>query len=398
MNSIRSFNFLSYRFSALAVCLFIALSMLDANDISYVKIASGFKKPLYVTGHIANPNILYVLEQRGIIWEFLFEQKNKRPFLDIRDRVHTPIFPGDERGLLGFAMSPNFSEDNNLYVNYVNRDGMTVISRFNNNIEEVLISFSQPYSNHNGGMLAFGPDGYLYISVGDGGGAGDPDENAQNLGNFFGSILRIDVNGSIGYEIPESNPFVGLDNAKEEIWAYGIRNAWRFSFDKQIGDMYMGDVGQNSWEEINFQSFLSSGGENYGWNHYEGDSLYIDKNQIKNVSMPIYVYPNNANIIKVLLGWKEEDVRGCSVTGGYVYRGSKIKSLKGSYLFADYCTGRIWSFKYENNKTSNFRELTKSINFEGGNKTIYISSFGEDRNGELYVVDYSGSVYKLISN
>ena len=393
----RFYSITSYKFIASAIYLFIAFNILNANDISYVKIASGFKKPLYVTGHVDKLEVLYVLEQRGMIWELVYGKKSKKPFLDIRDRVHTPVFPGDERGLLGFAISPNFSVDNFIYVNYIDNDGSTIISRFNNNIEEILISFHQPYSNHNGGMLTFGPDGYLYISVGDGGSSGDPHNNAQNLDNFFGSILRIDVSTDFGYKIPNTNPFINLKNIKKEIWAYGIRNAWRFSFDNETGDMYIGDVGQNSWEEINFQSSLSRGGENYGWNHYEGDSLYVDKEQIENVSMPIYVYPNNANIIKVLLGWKEEEVRGCSVTGGYVYRGNNINSLKGKYLFADYCTGRIWSFKYENNKTSNFKELTKSINIEDGDKTIYISSFGQDLLGELYIVDYSGSIYKIVS-
>ena len=141
-------------------------------------------------------------------------------------------------------------------------------------------------------MILFGPDGYLYISVGDGGDAGDPYNNSQNLKNFFGTILRKDVNTSKGYKIPDSNPFKGMNDIKEEIWSYGIRNAWRFSFDKITGDMYMGDVGQNSWEEINFQSYLSNGGKNYGWNHYEGDSLFSDKKQISDVVMPIYVYPN----------------------------------------------------------------------------------------------------------
>ena len=159
----------------------------------------------------------------------------------------------------------------------------------------------------------------------------------------------------------------------------------------------MGDVGQNSWEEINFQSYLSKGGENYGWNHYEGDSLYIDKKEISNVVMPIYVYPNNANIIKVLLGWKEDGARGCSVTGGYVYRGDLIPELKGRYLFGDYCTGRIWSFKYDNKNIVDFKDLTETINVNDGNKTIYISSFGQDLNGELYVINYSGTIYKLIN-
>ena len=379
------------------IYFFIIFNILNGDGLSYKKIASGFKKPLYLTSHITNPNILFILEQRGMVWELMNKEKTRKPFLDIRDRVHTPIFPGDERGLLGFAMSPNYHEDNSIYVNYVNNNGETIISRFKGNLEEILISFEQPYSNHNGGMLAFGPDGYLYISVGDGGSSGDPHNNGQNLENFFGSILRIDINTESGYRVPQTNPFIGLKNSKEEIWAYGIRNAWRFSFDKLTGDIYIGDVGQNSWEEINFQPASSKGGENYGWNHYEGDSIFNDSKELNNVTMPIYVYPNNANIVKVLLGWKEDDVHGCSVTGGYVYRGNKINSLKGHYLFADYCTGRIWSFKYKNQNISNFKELTKSINLQDEKKTIYISSFGEGLNGELYILDYNGTIYQLTS-
>ena len=380
------------------IYLAILLNILISQDLSYNKIASGFKKPLFLTSHVTESNTLFIVEQRGMIWSLVDGKKEKNPFLDIRDRVHTPIFPGDERGLLGFAMSPYYSKDNFIYVNYVNNDGETNISRFKKGSEEILISFQQPYSNHNGGMLEFGPDGYLYISVGDGGSSGDPHNNAQNLSNFFGSILRIDVNTESGYRIPDSNPFINSKNAKKEIWAYGIRNAWRFSFDKLTGDLYIGDVGQNSWEEINFQSASSSGGENYGWNHYEGNSVFNEGEEIDNVTMPIYVYPNNANIVKVLLGWKEEDVHGCSVTGGYVYRGNDISSLVGHYLFADYCTGRIWSFKYENELISNFQELTELINLKNGTRTIYISSFGQDLNGELYILDYNGVVYQLNNN
>ena len=379
------------------IILFFLISSLFALDLDYIELEANFKKPLYLTSHVNNSDILYVIEQRGIIWELNDGIKIETPFLDIRDKVHTPVFPGDERGLLGFAMSPNYETDNLIYVNYINNNDSTVISRFNKNKEEVLLSFQQPFSNHNGGMMSFGPDGYLYISVGDGGDAGDPYNNSQNLENFFGTILRIDVSTSKGYKIPNSNPFVGINDAKEEIWSYGIRNAWRFSFDKLTGDMYIGDVGQNSWEEINFQSYLSKGGENYGWNHYEGDSLYINKKEISNVVMPIYVYPNNANIIKVLLGWKEDGARGCSVTGGYVYRGDLIPELKGRYLFGDYCTGRIWSFKYDNKNIVDFKDLTEAININDGNKTIYISSFGQDLNGELYVINYSGTIYKLIN-
>ena len=379
------------------IILFSFIYILFALDLGYIELEASFKKPLYLSPHVNNSEILYVIEQRGMIWELNDGIKSKTPFLDIRNIVHTPVFPGDERGLLGFAMSPNFQNDNFIYVNYMNNNDSTVISRFNGNEEEKLLSFKQPFSNHNGGMILFGPDGYLYISVGDGGDAGDPYNNSQNLKNFFGTILRIDVNTSKGYKIPDSNPFKGVNDIKEEIWSYGIRNAWRFSFDKITGDMYIGDVGQNSWEEINFQSYLSNGGENYGWNHYEGDSIYSDKKQISGVVMPIYVYPNNANIIKVLLGFKEDGARGCSVTGGYVYRGDLIPDLKGRYLFGDYCTGKIWSFKYENENIFDFQDLTESININNGNKTIYISSFGQDLNGELYIIDYSGTIYKLIN-
>jgi len=377
------------------LCSLIFLGLVFSQKLSYSTFATGFKKPLYLTHHVSDKSTLFVIEQRGIIWSLKDGARDKKPFLDIRDRVHTPTIIYDERGLLGFVMSPNYDSDNHVYVNYINEDGETVISRFSGKNEEILISFKQPYSNHNGGMLAFGPDGYLYISVGDGGSAGDPHNNAQNLSNFFGSILRIDVDTDSGYRIPDSNPFAGLDNAKEEIWAYGIRNAWRFSFDRLTGDMYIGDVGQYSWEEINFQPSSSNGGENYGWNHYEGDSLYVQKEEIPNAIMPIYIYPNNANIVKVLLGWKEDDVRGCSVTGGYVYRGSEVELLSGHYIFADYCTGRIWSFKYQNEKRSNFKELTNLINLANGKKTIYISSFGEDLDGELYIIDYSGTIYQI---
>jgi len=367
------------------------------SSLGYSLVASGFKKPLFITGHPTDPNELYVVEQRGMIWNISNGIKNKTPFLDIRKRVHNPIFPGDERGFLGFAMSPDFDQDNMIYINYINNNNETIISRFDisNGLEEVLISFEQPYSNHNGGMMAFGPDKYLYIAVGDGGSSGDPLNNAQNLNNLFGSILRLDVNIEKGYQIPDSNPFINIPDALPEIWSYGLRNPWRFSFDKSTGDLYIGDVGQNSWEEINFQPSNSNGGENYGWNQFEGFDKFIDNPNINNAISPIHVYPNNANIYKVILGWDEDDVYGCSITGGYVYNGKKIKSLKGYYLFADYCTGRIWAFQFIDNQVQNLKELTKDINLGGGEGTIYISSFGEDADGELYIIDYSGDIYKL---
>ena len=373
------------------------ISFLFNQNITYSIVATDFKKPLYLTSHYSNPELLYVLEQRGMIWSIINTGNSKKIFLDIRDKVYKPVFPGDERGLLGLAISPNFDSDSLIYLNYINKDKQTVVSRFNttNSSEEILISFDQPYSNHNGGMLAFGPDGYLYIAVGDGGSAGDPDYNAQNRKNLFGSILRIDVDTDKGYSTPETNPFIDSQDMMPEIWSYGLRNPWRFSFDRKTGDLYIGDVGQHNWEEINFQSSASSGGENYGWNHYEGEDIYNESAPLSNHTEPIHFYPNNANIFKVLLGWDEEDAFGCSVTGGYVYRGNDIPDIQGYYLFADYCTGRIWMFQHENDTVSNLSEITDIINLEDNKETVYISSFGEDANGELYIINYNGSIYKI---
>ena len=340
---------------------------------------------------------MFVVEQGGLVWEVKNQKKNKQPFLNLKKMVHTPILPGDERGLLGLAIPLNFEQNQNVYVYYIDKKKNTVISRINtySNHEETLIQFAQPYSNHNGGMMAFGSDNYLYIAVGDGGSAGDPDNNAQNLGTLLGSILRLDVDVKEGYLIPPSNPFVSIKDAKSEIWAYGVRNPWRFSFDSLTGDLYIGDVGQHTWEEINFQSANSNGGENYGWNQMEGMSMFEDFSNVQESISPVYVYPNDANIIKVLLGWDEDDTFGCSVTGGYVYRGKAIPSLFGHYVFGDYCTGKIWSFKYQNNELSEFKDLTENINLANGEHTPYISSFGEDLNGELYIIDYSGDIYRI---
>ena len=379
------------------ILIFIFIGFLFPIELGYSLVESGFKKPVFITGHPTDPNELYVVEQRGTIWNISNGIKDSEAFLDIRKQVHSPIFPGDERGLLGFAISPNFDHNQTIYLNYINNNDETVISRFDikETHEEILIQFKQPYSNHNGGMMAFGPDNYLYIAVGDGGSAGDPLNNAQNLNNFFGSILRLDVDVESGYQIPDTNPFVSNTDVLPEIWAYGLRNPWRFSFDKKTGNLYIGDVGQNSWEEINFQFSNSIGGENYGWNQFEGFDNFIESPDINNAIAPIHVYPNNANIYKVILGWNEDDVYGCSITGGYVYNGKKIKSLLGYYLFADYCTGRIWAFQFVNSQVQNLKELTEDINLGNGEDTIYISSFGEDANGELYIIDYGGDIYRL---
>ena len=244
-------------------------------------------------------------------------------------------------------------------------------------------------------MLAFGPnDNYLYIAVGDGGDAGDPLNHAQNIETLFGAILRIDISND-NYSIPTTNPFARHGKAKREIWAYGLRNPWRFSFDRKNGDLYIADVGQSTWEEVNFQSFKSKGGENYGWNHYEGNQQFKNNKAIKNVVMPVFEYSNDMNYVKVLVGWDDNGLDGCSITGGYVYRGQDIPEIYGRYFFSDYCSGNIWSFEIKNGKAIDIIDHTKELNI-GGDDSVYISSFGEDKNGELFIIDYNGTIYKLV--
>ena len=248
------------------------LSNIILGQLNAKLIADDFEKPLYVTNYPNDNQKLLVVLQEGIIKIVENKKVITTPFLDISDKVHQPLYPADEMGMLGLAFDPKFSENNLFYVNYVDRDDNTIISRFkvnqnfgDSNSEEILLKLKQPYPNHNGGNIEFGSDGYLYIGIGDGGASGDPENRAQNLSNLFGTIIRIDVDTKIGYKIPTDNPFYNLDNAKKEIWSYGLRNPWRFTFDKKTGDMYIGDVGQWDWEEINFQSSNNKGGLNFGW-------------------------------------------------------------------------------------------------------------------------------------
>ena len=261
--------------------------------------------------------------------------------------------------------------------------------------EQIILQFKQPYSNHNGGHLTFGPDGKLFIGVGDGGYAGDPDENGQNINTILGSILRLDVDQSFPYSIPPDNPFINQQDARQEIWCYGLRNPWRFSFDSENGDLYIGDVGQSNWEEINYTPFHKVSGANFGWNEMEGTHCYPDdKNCNPNsFTLPVFEYPNNANYIKILIGWNQNNAQGCSVTGGYVYRGESIKELQGLYIFGDYCTGKIWSFKIEDETAKDHTEW--KVN--GIENDLHLSSFGEDGLGELYLLNHTGSIYKIVS-
>ena len=392
------------------ILFFFTSLFLFAKDISLssIQIANGFTKPVYVCQPPGDNDRLFVLEQKGIIKIIKNGMTVRKPYADLRNKVHNPITPGDERGLLGLAFHANYQNNGFVYINYSDKNDHTIVSRFrvasdpdrlDTKSEKVLIKLKQPFSNHNGGHMEFGPDGYLYISVGDGGKWGDPYNNAQNLGNLFGKILRIDVDTGDPYAIPDDNPFINNEDAKDEIWLYGLRNVWRFSFDWGKGDVYLGDVGQDLWEEIDFVAAENAGGQNFGWRVMEGNHCYNPKEDCEPTGvLPIFEYPNDANYMKILIGMDEPNVDGCSVTGGYVYRGSAISELQGTYFFADYCSGNIWTFKEKNGKATEFQNRTEEISLGGGGFTNYISSFGEDNNGELYIVDYNGIIFKLTAS
>ena len=385
----------------------------EEKNLSSVLIADGYKKPVFITSYPNNAKLLYIVEQAGLIKIINDGKKLSRPFFDINKRVVNPNRPGDERGLLGFAFHPNHTNNGKFYINYMDNDGNTIVSEFSTNSElranhkseRIILKLKQPYGNHNGGDIQFGPDGYLYISIGDGGKAGDPLNAGQDLSSLFGKIIRIDIEQK-PYGIPKSNPFFGQKDKREEIWAWGLRNVWRFSFDKQTGDKYLADVGQNKWEEVNFEPASSKGGLNYGWRIMEANHCYDPKENCPTEGLikPIIEYPNDANhpafAFRIIeeLSFSETDVEGCSVTGGYVYRGQKIKSMQGQYIFGDYCSGNIWTLKVVNGKAINFKNRTEEINIGGGEFTTYISSFGQDSDGEIYIIDYNGGIYKLIES
>ena len=302
------------------------------------------------------------------------------PFLTL-----SPLANGDEQGLLGLAFHPSYASNGFFYVNYTRANGDTIISRFqvsagNANVadassEMVMMTIVQPFSNHNGGHLAFGPDGYLYIALGDGGSANDPGNRAQNLTLRLGKILRIDVDGAVPFAIPMDNPFVGTANALDEIWSYGLRNPWRFSFDRSTGDLLIGDVGQGSIEEVNFQPAASGGGENWGWRCYEGNNPFNTAGcgPLGDYDFPILSYTH--------VGGR------CSITGGFRYRGP-WPSLAGYYVYGDFCTGQIWGATSPDDIVWTNVELL--------NSSLLITSFGEDSNGELYVADRGGSIYRVV--
>lgn len=392
----------------LTILLFFSICY--SSELAVLKVANVPAKSLYITQPDGEKDLLFVLNQKGQIHIIKNGTTLNTPFLDISDRVHGSLVPGSEEGLLGLAFHPDYLANGFFYVNYVNKKDTSIVSRFtvtenpekaNKESETIILQLAQPFGNHNGGHLAFGPkDGMLYIGFGDGGKWGDPYNNGQNLNSLLGSILRIDINKGDFYSIPKDNPFVGDKSKRAEIFCYGLRNPWRFSFDRKTNDLIIGDVGQNLWEEVSWNSWENAKGANFGWRIMEGNHCYNPEDFCDTTGLiqPVHEYPNNAAYMKILLGMDEAEATGCSVTGGYVYRGKENPDLYGRYIFGDYCTGRIWSFKLENGKPVGFINLRNKIKKHSSDIPLFISSFGEDSSGELYIVDYLGAVYKFVSN
>jgi glucose/arabinose dehydrogenase len=323
---------------------------------------------------------LFLVRQNGKVMVLSEDRQQETEFLDISDRV---LF-GGERGLLSIAFAPDYAESGHFYAWYTGAGGSMVLAAFSvsgnpgvadPDSERTILNVQQPASNHNGGRLAFGPDGFLYLSIGDGGGSGDPQNNGQNANSLLGTVIRISPDPVAGgYSVPASNPFVGQPGVKQEIWAYGLRNPWRISFDRATGDLYIADVGQGEWEEVNVQSALSAGGHNYGWNVMEGTHCFLDDGcDMEGLTLPVTEYSHG---------------QGCSITGGEVYRGNAYPDLQGRYLYGDFCSGRIWGLRRSGSNWNNELLAQSPLN---------ITTFGEDETGAVYVADPSRGVF-LISD
>jgi glucose/arabinose dehydrogenase len=360
----------------------------DPSQYSLTEVVSGLARPIYLTNAGDGSNRLFVLEQAGRIMLVADGAVQSIPFLDISDIVSQEILTSySEQGLLGLAFHPNYAENGQFFVHYSDINGDTVIARYqvspdNPNTAdptsaEVIFTHPQPYRNHNGGQIEFGPDGYLYIALGDGGSQGDPENNAQNPASLLGKILRVDVDSDSPYGIPADNPIATVNpELAPEIWALGLRNPYRFSFDSATGDLYIADVGQNQWEEINFQEAGSAGGQNYGWRVFEASQPYSGEADPGGTILPVAEYNHSS---------------GCSVTGGYVYRGASLPALQGVYLFGDWCSGNMWATYPDADGA------WQTIEFMTGTG-MAISAFGEDDSSELYVLDYGGRILKLTAS
>ncbi len=353
----------------------------DPNTAQWKAVTPDLGGPVGIANAGDGSGRLFVLVRSGVIRVIRGGQLLDAPFLDITHKVGSR---GSEQGLLGIAFHPKYSQTGFFYVNYTDLNGDTVIARFHADpgadqadpaSEQVLIQVRQPFPNHNGGGMAFGPDGYLYLGLGDGGSQGDPQNNGQSTQVLLGKLLRIDVDHGSPYAIPPDNPPWAKGGGLPEVWAYGLRNPWRFSFDATTHDLYIADVGQDTYEEIDFLPAGSPGGANFGWRYKEGMHQYGD---------PV---PAGVNVIDPVYEYTHQE-GGCSVTGGYVYRGKALPAWQGVYIFADYCTGYVWGLARGADGA-----WTGQILFQTG---LAITSFGVDEQGELYLADQRSGLYELV--
>jgi len=364
-------------------------------EIATELLAKGFERPVWVGAPDSTKGKLWVMEQAGTVWivDLKSGERSEKPFLEITDQVSRK---GNEQGLLGLAFAPDFEKSGRYYVNFNEKGGDSRVVRFvsndrettDTNSGETILEYNQTFGNHNGGWLDFGPDGYLYIATGDGGSGNDPKNDAQDMSSLLGKVLRLDVSGATGYKLPADNPYQNQKGVRPEIIAFGLRNPWRCSFDRVTGDFWIGDVGQNAWEEIDVVKKGELFEKNFGWRLREGD-IKTPKEGVggaepKNHHDPVYVYKHGSG-----------PSEGLSVTGGYVYRGSKIKEMQGRYIFGDYQNPRIWSFEIKDGKASGFTDHTSELQPKDGRISL-IPSFGEDAEGELYLADLTGAVYRIV--
>jgi len=362
-----------------------------ATPLTTSLVVSGIAKPSFVTAPPGDASRIFINElDSGKIRIVKSGALLPTPFLSIND-----VNPGNERGLLGLAFHPNYAANGYFYVAYTPPGGISVIKRYTVSADPdiadsasaaTIVTFVFPQGNHVGGWLGFGPDGYLYIAKGD---ATTP-ENAQSDMSPYGKILRIDVDGAFPYAVPPSNPYFGAPLPKNLIWSRGFRNPWRCSFDRETGDFYMGDVGESSWEEINYQPAASAGGENYGWPRFQGNDVYIcpDPCDSSGLTPPA-----------VAIGHSPTPPGFCSVTCGYVYRGSAIPDLAGAFFYGDYCSGKIYSMRMVGGVATEITDRTAELAPGGGLAITLLTSFGEDANGELYICDFlGGEVYKIVAD
>jgi glucose/arabinose dehydrogenase len=347
------------------------------------RVVGGLSSPLDLQAAPGDTARLFVVEQRGRIRIVRGQTLSATPFLDISDRLRCC----GEQGLLGLAFHPAYAQNGRFFVNYTNPQGHTHVSEFrvssnpdaaDPGSERQLLFVSQPFANHNGGGLAFGPDGRLYIGLGDGGSGGDPQGNGQFLGTHLGKMLRIDVDGGMPYGVPADNPFRTTPGALPEIWALGLRNPWRFSFDRSSGELYIADVGQSAREEVDVAP-AGRGGQNYGWNVMEGTLCFRPSSgcTMNGLTLPVLDYGRGV---------------GGSITGGYVYRGCRLPGYHGTYFYGDFISGAIRSFRLQGGQATDARDWSGTIGRDIGN----VSSFGQDAEGELYIVDYDGEVFRIV--